>query len=471
MEMKMMSGSTILKLGATVGVGLLLAQGCKIVGFNADHCTNNDGDAHCAELFPDGSRPYCETAVGECLSGESINGCVSARPLDECYTPCGGRQTIDENDECVMMEESSSGSSSGGTDTDESSGSGSSSSTTGPMPCMMDEECTEPEAPFCGEEGECGTCDQTVDGDMACAGANPDRPVCLEDQGECVECRMGDTAACDAQALVCNEDTNICVPCTEHEQCGEAACNLFDGTCLPSLEDGDVVHVGGPMSDFNDLNAAVASFAAGAQGTIIVHQADYNEALTVDGGRTLAFLANDGDLPLWVLAGGGSPQLTVADGTVLVDGLRLSGNANDVAVVVDGGRAWLDRSRIVQNSGGGIVASNGAELTVRNCFVGGGNANGVAAMQVDGASSDIIYSSFVGGFASATALACNAPLGVTVRNSILAVGGANDAVSCPEATITTTATEEIVGAFDGSQAWFADYLVGDFSLTTMGAST
>jgi len=68
----------------------------------------------------------------------------------------------------------------------------------------------------------------------------------------------------------------------------------------------------------------VASFEAEAEGTIIVHLpiADYNEAVTVDGGRTLAFLANEGDAPLWLLGAGGAPQLTVLDGTVLMEGIQ-----------------------------------------------------------------------------------------------------------------------------------------------------
>src|SRR5690606_36945591 len=106
------------------------------------------------------------------------------------------------------------------------------------------------------------------------------------------------------------------------------------------------------------------SFDMMTEGTIIVHAAmpNYDEAVTVDGGRVLAFLAADdvATPPRWLQGAGGPPQLTVGDATVLMDGLQLSGNADAVGLSVDGGRAWVDRSRIVQNSGGGVLAQSGA---------------------------------------------------------------------------------------------------------------
>ena len=50
----------------------------------------------------------------------------------------------------------------------------------------------------------------------------------------------------------------------------------------------------------------------GAEGTIIVYAGNYNEPITVDGDRVLAFLANPGDLPEWTrTAGGDAPTLVV----------------------------------------------------------------------------------------------------------------------------------------------------------------
>src|SRR5690606_19339842 len=203
--------------------------------------------------------------------------------------------------------------------------------------------------------------------------------------------------ACQNPTPVCDDAQNTCTACTAHEQCGDAACNLYTGECLP----GDaVVHVG-PGRDFENLAAAVASFTEpDAQGTLIVHQgSDYNEAITVGDTRVLAFLAADDVTapPGWVLTGGGGPQLTVPAGsTVLLDGLRLSGNSDNVALLLDGGQAWVDRSRIIQNAGGGIVANNGAELTVRNCFVGSSTPD-VDAIALNNSSLDVLYTTVGGG--------------------------------------------------------------------------
>ena len=351
------------------------------------------------------------------------------------------------------------------------SGSESSESTTGPMPCVDNGDCGGG-TPFCEPvSGECVTCDGTEDPDGSCAGVDPANPVCLD--GACVQCTAAAPEACMGMTPVCDDATNTCVPCTAHDQCmGEAGCNLFTGACLPSDA---VVHVG-PGQMHGTLTEAVASFGPGAEGTIVVHQADYNEAVTVDGGRVLALLANAGDTPIWLLAGGGAPQLTVDDGTVLLDGLRLSGNADDVGLSVDAGRAWVDRSRIVQNSGGGIVAQNAAELTLRNCFVGDGT-NGENALTVDGttsmASAMVSYTTLGTGFDNFNdvfPVFCDGAADVTIRNSLLVSFDNPSELSCSTATVTNTASEALipgagnVALGDVGMDWFVGVDNGDFHL-------
>jgi hypothetical protein len=341
---------------------------------------------------------------------------------------------------------SSSGSSSGGTtETDESSGSGSesSSSTTGPMPCVSDEECTDAEAPFCGTTGECGTCDGAKDPDGACAELDPAAPVCVGDA--CVQCTVAAPEACMGKTPVCDDATNTCIACTTHDQCGEAACNLYTGACLPADA---VVHVGGATPDFPTLTLAVASFGPGDEGTILVHEGmpDYNESVTVDGGRVLAFLAaaDAAAPPGWVRTAGGAPQLAVTMGsTVLIDGLRMSGNADDVALMVDSGRVWLDRSRIVQNSGGGIVAENGAELTLRNCFAGQGDSN-TDTIVVTGAVASIRYTTVVagdGGLGQSRAVLCDGEADVVIRDSLIVAVDDVPELECSVADVSYSATE------------------------------
>lgn len=431
---------------------------------NADFCTNALGDQTCVERFPDGSRPYC--VVAECL--DDFYGCFPYEPAPECASPCGLESTDCMPGETTVGTES--GTASGST-TEDPSGSETSSetesSTTGPQPCVTDEECTDAAAPFCGPGGECVACDGMADPDAACAGADPGEPLCVD--GACVQCTVEDPSACTGMTPVCDGASNSCVPCTAHDQCGEAACNLFTGACLPAEADA-IAHVG-PGQEFATLALALASIPAGGEGTLVVHQADYNEGVLVNGDRTVAFLAAEGDLPLWLLGGGGAPQLTVVTGgTALVDGLRLSGNATDRGVRVNGGRAWVDRSRIVQNAGGGVVAENGADLILRNCFVGG-DISDVDALAVDGATADIIYTTMAGGFGIATALGCDVTAVVSVRSSLLVARTDSDEIVC-DATIEHSATELALGGSnvalgDMSTTWFTAYGTGGFGLTAM----
>jgi hypothetical protein len=466
-----MSVRTFTRLGAGFAMTVVLAQGCRFTDQNTRHCNNNDGDDYCNREFGDGLTVlYCESGTEECRTPTGQYGCVEQRPADACYSPCGGRSTIDENGECVVVEDSSSGSS-GGTDTEESTGS-SESSTTGPMPCVGNEDCPDAAAPFCEPvSGECVSCNGMDDPNGACAELDPLYPVC--EGMACVQCTEAAPEACTGTTPVCDDASNTCVPCTAHDECGAAACNLFTGACLPANA---VVHVGAGQM-YTTLTAAVSSFAEeGAEGTIIVHAAmpDYNEVVTVDGGRVLALLAADDVVapPRWAVVAGGSPQLTVTDATVLLDGLQLSGNANDVGLVVDGGRAWVDRSRIVDNNGGGIVAENGAELTLRNCFVGG-SVNNVPALAINGATAAIVYVTSGAGFGTATALSCDPAATVIARNSLfVAEDAAGEEVQCPNATIVHSAAELDLGGTNTALGpmntnWFAGYGTGDFSLSAM----
>lgn len=462
-----MATRTIVVMGSGLVVGLA-AYGCRFTELDPLHCTNNDGDAYCAQQFPDGSRPHCELGSSGCLSDDSRLGCLAERPTDECYSPCGGRLPLAEDATCIEAEESSSGSESsdsgttdmGETDTDPST------TTAGPTSCVGNEDCTDASAPLCDPmSGECVSCGGVPDG--ACAELDPAAPLCLEDQ--CVQCTAAVPDACTGVTPVCDEATNTCVPCTEHGQCGDAACNLFTGACLPVDA---VVRVGSGL-DYETLGEAIASFAAEAEGTIIVTgNGAYDETVVVDGGRTLALLANDGDLPRWILSGGGSPQLTVVDGTVLMDAVQISGNAStmDPGLLVDGGRTWVDRGRIVVNQGGAIVAQNTAELVLRNCFVGG--VIDTTVLDVQGATANVLYSTLGASLGNTRALACDAPSTVAVRNSLVVSRDAEAETMCPSLDASYTAAETLldgegnVALGDMDTMWFSDFNAGDFHLTT-----
>jgi len=458
-----------MKFALVVAAGLWSASGCLSTVINFDHCNNNGGNEHCAELFPNGSRQYCERGEGSCVSNQSINGCVSVQPNDACYSPCGHRSTLLDSGECLeQMSSTGATSNTMGGDTASTSTSGSATDTMEPMECMDPADCSDARAPFCNPEGVCVGCNALMDGDGACAEINPENPLCVG--GECVACTESVPDACEGIAPVCDDPSHTCVACSDHAQCGDAGCNYFTGACLPASE---IVHVGGPVPDFATLTGAIASFADGDEGTIIVHEGGaYSEAVTVGGGRVLAILANDDELPTWIFTGGDSPQLTIADGTVLLEGIQMSSNSSSMtpAILVDGGQAWVDRGRIVANLGGGILAQASAELVLRNTFVGG-DVNDQVALQLDDASAELVYSTLGSGFGTAVPLVCIAASVVEIRNSLLISRGAEDEVQCGPAVITDSAAEMDLGRSNTALGnmdvlWFDDFSTGDFHLDT-----
>ncbi len=430
-----------------------------------DHCANQSGDAWCAERH-EGERPLC--VLGTCGPTLAQDGCVAERPADDaCYSPCGNSMSITEDASCIPDEATGDASSTGDTD-----GSSDSSGTTGSSPCVVDDDCTGAAAPFCGLDGDCVDCGglEPSMADGACESLDAATPVCGADG--CVECTTGNTVLCDGDTPFCDDDTNTCTGCSEHAQCGDAACNMFTGVCLPA---GAVVHVGGPTPDFIDIASAISNVPVSGQSTVIVHQGSYNAIVTVNGGRTIALLANAGDLPVWEPDVSDASQLNVGNGTVLVDGIQLSGNGSteNPAVTVSGGQAWFDRSRVINNFGGGLSAAAMAELVLRNCFIGNGTigANGVT---VDGSSAMVLYTSLGAGFdnfGDVFALECIDPMDVVVRNSFLvSLDDASSEISCPAAEVSYTASEqEILGT--GNQMlgevavdWFINIDAGDFHL-------
>lgn len=475
------SGLMLLGLAAGVAAASCVQETSFV---NLNHCANQNGNDWCAERYggDDQPRPYCILGNGLCGSTPGQDGCVADEPADgECYSPCGDSQSATENSACLGAMDTTDGTMSTGETTDDPTESESSSTTTGPMPCVTNEECTDPDAPFCGTTGECGTCDGTADPDGACAGVDPLLPLCVG--GACVACTPENPVVCDDQLLLCDGGTNACVPCTEHAQCGSGACQLAVGRCFP--EDLVVTVDGDGPADYMTIVAAVTAVEDAGHGVIVVHEygmdgeTPYAASVLINNGKTIALLAAPGEQPT-ILGTGSNPGLRVegADTVLYMDGVAVAGHTMGRGLQLTEAFAWVDRSRIVANNGGGIVVENAAELTLRNCFVGQA-VNNIDALSVDGASATVLYSTLVGAY-NAAALVCAMPMTVDVRNSILVTEGGTppDEVDCPSALVTYSATEGAVGgatnvAVDGFPSgmdsnWFVNYTAGDYSLQNDG---
>ncbi|MCX4240016.1 hypothetical protein OEB96_05275 [Paraliomyxa miuraensis] len=342
--------------------------------------------------------------------------------------------------------------------------------TTGPPP-----SCDEPDGtfgetctgntPFC-VGGECMRCSSddpltTCGGSLVCA-----------PNGACVECTTEEDGACTVDSPYCDPITNTCMPCSEHEHCGPAACNLFTGACV-----GGMVVTAGAGQQYPTLAAAVAAVNAGGGGTIIVATGSYDEEVIIGGGAIIAFLADEGAAVTWQRTQGvGAPQLRVTGGaTVLMDEMDLRNNdsAVDPALRVDGASLWVDRGVIAQNDGIAVRTEASAEVVLRNCFIGG-EVDLPALNNTMGSSMTIRYSTIGGGTGNSNGILCDAGSDVTVSDSIILTRGGLPEVDCAMLTAEHTAANTVLVGTDNIEVmgtmtgWFTSYNTGDFHLSVSG---
>lgn len=121
------------------------------------------------------------------------------------------------------------------------------------------------------------------------------------------------------------------------------------------------------------------------------------------------------------------------------------------------------------------MAQGGAELTVRNCFVGGNGAGGDGSLGIDVDNSNVrvLYATIArNDELSVDSIRCSGGT-VDVRNSIV-VGRDADSIDCPGITITNSALDEDIGSNDNvgpaDLAWFIDATGGDFHLSATGTT-
>jgi hypothetical protein len=459
-------------LTASCGFSLgLVVSACHGSAKNAEHCYFAAGNETCVERYGS-ERPYC---AGECDPGFDANyGCVADEPTNlDCYAPCGGEQSANEDMSCLGIADETA------TDTGNSETSESTDTTeteTGPGPCVMDEDCTNPDAPFCGDQGTCVDCGGTTDPNAACMSADPGMPVCSE--GACVQCSAQEPSACMGVTPICDEGTNACVGCSEHAQCPNSACNLELGNCMDVA---NVVHVdgdGGQM--FSSLGMAL-DLNAVPELTIVLHEKNnatpYTESVLLDTGTYVAILAAPGEEPV-VTGTGGSPSFAVTTGSTLyLHEVSGSGTQNaGRGLEVNGATAWVQRSKLVNNTGGGILVDGGGELVLENSFLGGLAAD-VSALEIAAGSATVVYSTIAASAVSTTAVECVDGLGSTIRNSIVVFNNGADPdggeLMCPNVELVTNAFEGVfannVSLGDMNPMWFVGFNSGDFSLNPLMA--
>jgi hypothetical protein len=483
---------------APIGLLIGLAASCSTTEtvLNPDHCANNDGDAYCAENFPD--KPLCSSGKDECSTGDKY-GCVTAEDLDDsCHVPCGND---DPNCEGVV-DDSSSGTTDGPetstsmgpttasvTDTDDDSDTDTTDTTADT--CRDPGDCTDLEAPFCSPTGTCVPCDVLDNPDDSCATVYPDTPVC--DAGTCVQCTSAKPEACDGPTPVCGQDLT-CTACTEHFECDDSACHL-DGPDQGACFDVDsVIEVGNTAQ----LNTAISGLSGTDQAVIVLTGGDYSSVQVellnslevaiigtgnaeISGNTGSGLVAASGNAILYlsnlVVRSNGSGHGVTCSGTSLWADDSVVRSNNGQGLSISGGcEAHLRRTVVRGNSGGGISVDN-AELAMRNsAVIANLNAGSLSAIRIISSAVDITYSTIVNNVAVSGIdnIECLSNPSGSVRNSIVLAANSGSISGCGSIDFSGNAVDQNglggdnvnVGVYNST--WFDDADNWDFRISPTG---
>ena len=250
--------------------------------------------------------------------------------------------------------------------------------------CLSDAECTTAEASVCGAANECGACATDADCDHDGLPA-----ACVAGVG-CFACNEDDTESddCTGAAPVCDATSRECRACTEHTECAAGLC--LDGTC-PA--EGDILWVDRDDDACDDAGS----------GTSAVPFCQIQAAL--DDGSAELIAVRDSVSPyapielstggtafvIGVQPEGPTPRINqqLADDTAvavkcinastltLVD-INASGNNDSGAgISVTNCNLTLIGVTVSGNGDAGLVASAGADLTVRRSEFSGNEGGGL----------------------------------------------------------------------------------------------
>lgn len=422
--------------------------------------------------------------------------------------------------------------------------------------------CSSPR-PYCLPDGQCGGCEELPLFDMSCGALEPGEPFCRED-GECVECLSNtecfpekcrlDTGTCveclldgdcaeglvcdstgacvgcvdasdclDPEMGVCDEDSQTCRRCVEHEDCPQTACELDTGVCFPS-ETGKTHHLYVAPSDPGceggacaanlpccELLHALNEVGLRAETFHVIHVAPgmntLPAALAVDGKR-VAVLAEPGfrmavelaDTP--AIALGHADPMVASDSKLFVAGVEIAGGASSGAVsCTRAPLVWLDRVTVTDHAGAsiratecrvrarrssfirnaeGVMASSSGTIELENAIVAGVVPG--PAVQVNTLSQIKLLYSTIGdrSLPLDALLACDNTTAVEIRDSVLVSDGAANPQACLPVTLTVTHTASTSPAialdgFDNrvllageAQALFVDWMNDDLHLVDDG---
>lgn len=487
-----MTARKFLALPLAFAGGVILASFAACTGTNDSHCSVKGGDVYCQEKT--GQAEGAVFCTNNCGGDYDFDGCLVATeaPADDCWL-CEG----EGSDNCGSIGDGDSDSTDADTTADTETADATetmdtTTAETGPE-CTMSGDCSMVGEPLCDGDACVGCGDAAT---ASCAADYPETPVCDAGSGACVECTVGDVSACPAEEPAC--EGGVCVPCDEHEQCPDSACNMSTGACMDvervwwvdqSVGDGGDGSEGSPFDQFADVLPLIGN---GQEGTIYLATAGpHLGQLVVVNGQTVAVLRKNqtGTLQNNVAAA------VLNGGTLFAQDMHISSSLagiscttggelwmSDVVIQSNMGRgvsidecdAHLSRSLILNNPQAGIRLVAG-ELQIVNSIVGS-DINDVPSIDVVGGTLSVSYSTVVAGLLTSTSIKCgNQGVGSSVRNSLVVARTVGPETSqCGQMTISNSALEMDVmgnvGLGDMDASWFADISMGDYHLG-LGAPT
>jgi hypothetical protein len=261
-----------------------------------------------------------------------------------------------------------------------------------PPDCTISTDCTMPAAPICDTGvGECESCNDGG-GDAACEARNGDAaPFCVtqgDGVGSCAQCL--DSAACTADAPVCDPTARTCGACKEHSDCAAFSGVCDAGACAPESA---VVYVAKSGTDSGDctmgapcltLPYARDEVQADNSNKHFIRILDVdNYAGTSGGALTLT------NIDISIIAAGATitsidnnrPIIDVGANTdITLDGvtIRAAGTGVDgVRCQSTGSRVRLEDVLVNGNQNIGVNMSGGCELIIERSVISGNLAGGI----------------------------------------------------------------------------------------------
>lgn len=233
----------------------------------------------------------------------------------------------------------------------------------------------------------CLNLDASSDGAQSCTSDHqctlPGMAVCdVMSSMTCVQCTTSEPAACTGMTPVCGVD-DACHGCTAHAQCGSGAC-LPGGSCG---DDTSVAYVDQAGSDNPMCTKAmpcnVVTKALATNRPFVKFTGMIDEAVTVERGRVVTFLADPGAL---LTHGSGGAILTVRDDdtSLTVYDLAISNAPNSASgfglVIQAGGAPSVSLVHVtLDNNPGGGVSAAGGSLTVSQSTISNNQGGGISA--------------------------------------------------------------------------------------------